>query len=590
MQGNQENQLRTEMLNHFMSHNINYMKANYFLFFIAFIGISQLGFSQSAKSEFKQVKLLGVPKPMAPANLVVNDLVFSDARGNSNNALDANETAEIAFTLENTGQGDAYRVLVIIQDSANVKGVSFLKEIPIGTLPSGKKTNIVVPITSTTDLASATANFTFKITEGNKFDVDPFSIAFTTNELKKPIMTIDDAVFGAKDDDGKLTRGKIIQLSVLVHNKGEGDAKNVIVEFVNPADVFASSDHKFQYPELKSNESKVIKYEFFANNKYNVAQIPIVVKISENFNKVVLTETKSIGIDIGAIASKKISVQDIKDEKRVMGTVSLLPEVDKDIPYAKMKYRKRFALIIGNEDYSTFQTGLAKEVNVDFAKNDAKIFKEYCEKTLGMPAENITLVLNGTYGTMKQSIDRMNKLMKSAGGDIEIIFYYAGHGLPDEETKEAYLIPVDIAGTSVQSAIKLQDVYKAFAEHESIGVTMFIDACFSGGARGEQMVKARGVKIVPKSDMIDGNIVSFTASSSNQSSNAYLEKRHGIFTYFLLKQLQDSKGDISYKDFWEALKKNVSFESVKVNNKEQEPQIIIGDKAKDYWENKKFNY
>ena len=79
---------------------------------------------------------------MAPANLVVNDLVFSDARGNSNNALDANETAEIAFTLENTGQGDAYRVLVIIQDSANVKGVSFLKEIPIGTLPSGKKTNI----------------------------------------------------------------------------------------------------------------------------------------------------------------------------------------------------------------------------------------------------------------------------------------------------------------------------------------------------------------------------------------------------------------------------------------------------------------
>jgi hypothetical protein len=64
---------------------------------------------------------------------------------------------------------------------------------------------------------------------------------------------------------------------------------------------------------------------------------------------------------------------------------------------------------------------------------------------------------------------------------------------------------------------------------------MFIDACFSGGARGEQMVKARGVKIVPKSDLIDGNIISFTASSGNQSSNPYLEKKHGLFTYFLLK-------------------------------------------------------
>jgi hypothetical protein len=420
--------------------------------------------------------------------------------------------------------------------------------------------------------------------------VDPFSIAFSTNEFKKPIMAIDDAVFGSKDDDSKLTRGKVIQLSVLVHNKGEGDAKNVVVEFVNPNDVFASSDSKFPISELKSNESKVIKYEFFANNKYNVPQIPIVVKIAENFNKVVLTETKSIGIDIGATVAKKISIQDIKEEKKIIGTVSLLPEVDKDIPYAKMKYRRRFALIIGNEDYSSFQTGLAKEVNVDFAKNDAKIFREYCEKTLGIPAENITLILNGTYGTMKQGIDRINKLMKSSDGDIEVVFYYAGHGLPDEESKEAYLIPVDITGANIQSAIKLQDVYKAFAEHESVGVTMFVDACFSGGARGEQMVKARGVKIVPKADMIDGNIVSFTASSGNQSSNAYAEKRHGIFTYFLLKQLQESKGDISYKEFWESIRKKVSFESIKVNNKEQEPQIIIGDKAKDNWENKKFNY
>jgi hypothetical protein len=566
------------------------MKAIHFLLFIGCMGFSQIGFAQAAKSDFKQVKLFGVPKPMAPANLVVNDLVFSDARGNGNSALDANETAEIAFTLENTGQGDAYRVLVLIQDSSNVKGVTFLKEIPVGTLPAGKKTNIVVPITSTTDLVSATANFIFKITEGNKFDVDPFSIAFSTNEFKKPIMAIDDAVFGSKDDDSKLTRGKVIQLSVVVHNKGEGDAKNVVVEFVNPNDVFASSDSKFPIAELKSNESKVIKYEFFANNKYNVPQIPIVVKIAENFNKVVLSETKSIGIDIGAAVAKKINIQDVKEEKKIIGTVSLLPEVDKDIPYAKMKYRRRFALIIGNEDYSSFQTGLAKEVNVDFAKNDAKIFREYCEKTLGIPAENITLILNGTYGTMKQGIDRINKLMKSSDGDIEVVFYYAGHGLPDEETKEAYLIPVDITGSNIQSAIKLQDVYKAFAEHESIGVTMFVDACFSGGARGEQMVKARGVKIVPKADMIDGNIVSFTASSGNQSSNAYAEKRHGIFTYFLLKQLQESKGDISYKDFWESIRKKVSFESIKVNNKEQEPQIIIGEKAKDNWENKKFNY
>jgi hypothetical protein len=162
--------------------------------------------------------------------------------------------------------------------------------------------------------------------------------------------------------------------------------------------------------------------------------------------------------------------------------------------------------------------------------------------------------------------------------------------LPDESTKEAYLIPVDVTGANIQSGIKLQDVYKSFSEFPSKGVTMFIDACFSGGARGEQMVKARGVKIVPKPDYLEGNIVSFTASSSNQSSNAYTEKKHGIFTYFLLKELQNSKGDISYKDFWEGIRKNVSVESIKINDKEQEPQKIVGGLAKESWMTKKFIY
>jgi hypothetical protein len=574
-------------------HNRNFMKKiNIIALSLFAITLGKTSLAQSGQSQFKEVKLYGVPKPVAPANLVVSELTFSDARGNLNNALDANETAEIAFVIENNGQGDAYRVKVSIVDSANVKGVNYLKEIPVGTLPVGKKINIVIPITGTTDLVSSKTNFGISITEGNKFDVDPFSIAFTTNEYKKSIISIVDSKFESSDDDNKFSRGEIIQLTILLQNKGEGDAKNVVIEFQNPTEVFTAynKQNKFQVSELKSNESKEIKYEFFTNKIYSSPNVPIQIKVAENFNKLVLSETKSVGIDLGKSSLAKVNVQDIKQEKTTISSVSLVPDVDRDIPLAKMKYKKRIALIIGNEDYSSFQPGLSKEVNVDFAKNDAKIFKEYCEKTLGVLPENITLLTNATYGSMKQSIDRVNKLLKNSEGDLEVIFYYAGHGLPDEATKEAYLIPVDISGSNVQSAIKLQDVYKSFSEYESIGVTMFIDACFSGGARGEQMVKARGVKIVPKSDLIDGNIISFTASSGNQSSNPYLEKKHGLFTYFLLKSLQETKGNISYKDFWNGLRKKVSFESVNINNKEQEPQIIIGEKAKATWENLQINY
>ncbi len=558
-----------------------------FFFYTLFIG-NNIN-AQSGQSSFKSVKLVGVPKPMAPANLILSDLIFSDVKGNENNALDANETAVLSFDIENNGKGDAYRIKIFIQDSSNVKGVSFNSEVLIGNLAPGNKTNVVIPIKGTTDLVTSNTNFLIRVTEGNNFDPDPVAISFATKEYKKSIITIADAAFSS-EDEAKITTGKIVRLTLLIQNQGEGDAKNLTVEFVNPTDVFASNDNKFQFSELKSNESKLIKYDFFANTKYKAIDIPIQVKVSENFNKVVLSETKSIGIEQNLAIVKKVNVLDVKDEKRVIVPVSLISDVDKDIPIAKSKFKNRYALIIGNEDYSTFQTGLAKEVNVDFAKNDAKIFKEYSQRTLGIPAENINLLINATYGAMMQAIDRINKLVKNSEGDLEIFFYYAGHGLPDEETKESYLIPVDISGANVKSAVKLQDVYKSFSEYESLGVTVFIDACFSGGARNQQMVNARGVKVVPRADYLQGNIVSFTASSSNQSSNAYVDKKHGLFTYFVLKALQDSKGDLSYKDLWESIKKKVSFESIRVNNKEQDPQINIGEKAKNSWEKSKFVY
>jgi len=565
---------------------ISSMKKNILILIISLF--TNYAFAQSGESEYKLVKFKKIPKPSAPAHLIISDLFFADAKGSENNALDANETATISFNLENNGLGDAYAIQLSVEDSTNVKGIRFSNDIFIGNLPTGKKTNIIIPISGTTELISSTSNFIIKITEGNKFDADPFSISFKTNEFKKSKLTIDDIAFSNKEQEGGFTTGKVIQLTILLHNKGEGDSKNIAVDFSIPPNVYNSAEDRFIIPELKPNESKILKFDFFANKQYLNPQIPVIIKVSENYGKLVLSETKSVNIEVGTNAIKRLNIEDIKSEKVAISSISLVPDVDKDIPVSKVKNKNRYALIIGNEDYSTFQIDLSKEVNVDFAKNDAKVFKEYCEKTLGIPTENIALYTNATYGTMRQGVDRINKLMKNSDGGLEVIFYYAGHGLPDEETKEAYLIPVDISGSNIQSGIKLQDIYKSFSEYESAGVTMFIDACFSGGARNKQMVNARGVKVIPRSDYIAGNIISFTASSGNQSSNSFMEKKHGIFTYYLLKNLQESKGNISYKDFWENLSKKVSFESIRINNKEQEPQVIIGEKAKEYWQKWKF--
>ena len=245
----------------------------------------------------------------------------------------------------------------------------------------------------------------------------------------------------------------------------------------------------------------------------------------------------------------------------------------------------KYALIIGNEDYNSYQTGLNSEVNVAFAEKDAKSFKEYAIKYMGVPEENIILKINARYMDMQSALKKMNLIAKTVGVEGEIIFYYAGHGLPDEKTKEPYLMPVDVSGSDIEFAMQLKDIYAKLTEFPVKKVTVFLDACFSGGARGEGLVSARSIKITPKAQPILNNMVVFTSSSGDQSSLPYKVKEHGMFTYFLLKKLEETNGNLSYGELSEYLTKQVSTKSIMENSKEQTPQTIVNPEIFDTWKN-----
>lgn len=262
--------------------------------------------------------------------------------------------------------------------------------------------------------------------------------------------------------------------------------------------------------------------------------------------------------------------------------------VDINIPRSSTTNEYRFALIIGNEDYASQQSDLNSEINVDYARNDASAFQEYAKNTLGIPEDNITFMLDGTSGKMQQAIAKMNLLVKNTGGKADVFVYYAGHGLPDENTKEAYLMPVDVSGKNPSAGIKLKDFYADLTQYPSKSVTVFIDACFSGGARNQGLIAARGVKIKPKEEQLAGKLVVFTASSGDQSSLPYKDKAHGMFTYYLLKKLQESKGKVSYLEMSEYLKEKVGLKSVVVNSKEQNPQTNISPSAESVWKTLEF--
>ena len=261
--------------------------------------------------------------------------------------------------------------------------------------------------------------------------------------------------------------------------------------------------------------------------------------------------------------------------------------VDSDIPKNK-KLSNRYALIIGNEDYKSMQKTLSIEQNVDYAVNDAEIFKEYALKTLGVPEENMHFLLNATSGQMFQEIDLITKIVGKIGTKAELIVYYAGHGFPDEQTKAPYLIPVDVTASNLSSAIKLEDFYTKLSSTNASKVSVFLDACFTGGGRNKSLVSSRGVKVVAKQGSLNGNLVVFSASSGKQSSLPYHDQRHGMFTYHLLKKLKDTKGSTTFGELYSYLEEKVSLESLKVNKMEQDPKINVSNQVKSQWLNWKF--
>jgi len=248
--------------------------------------------------------------------------------------------------------------------------------------------------------------------------------------------------------------------------------------------------------------------------------------------------------------------------------------VDTKIPETDAGQAKTYVLVIGNEDYTSYQPSLTREQNVDFATNDATTFASYCKLTLGIPESNIRVKENVTSGEMQRHIEWLTSRAKFGGDDVKLIFYYSGHGFPSQDNKEKYLMPVDISGSQVEEGIALGDLYNQLTSHSAQRVTVFLDACFSGAGREKGLLAAKSVKVKPKENTISkGNLVAFSSSRGDQKSFFYRDKKHGIFTYYLLKKLKQTKGQVTYGALHDYLTTKVPLKSTSLHSAEQVPAV-----------------
>lgn len=221
---------------------------------------------------------------------------------------------------------------------------------------------------------------------------------------------------------------------------------------------------------------------------------------------------------------------------------------------------KNWGLIIGIENYASLPS-------VSYAENDAVTVKEYFVKAIGVPEENIIFLINerATKATIEGYLQ--DYLPKNVDAGTNLYVYFAGHGAPDVENRDIYLVPHDGNTRFIaKSGYNLRDFYNDIDKLDIQKAYVFLDACFSGGAsRGKEMLTAgaRPLIIDIPDIVVSGKVVSLTASSGGQISNSYPDKKHGLFTYFLLrglKGLADADGDswVTMGELYGFVKGNVS--------------------------------
>ena len=235
-----------------------------------------------------------------------------------------------------------------------------------------------------------------------------------------------------------------------------------------------------------------------------------------------------------------------------------------------------FVVIIANENYKYEQP-------VPFALNDGEMFRLYCEKTLGIPQKNIRFVGNATLNDMRIQLLWLEKVMKAYSGEANALVYYSGHGMPDDKEKTAYLLPVDGNSVLPSSGLSTVELYNQLGVLPSLSTIVLLDACFSGARRdGQMLASSRGVAIKAKETPVNGNMVVFSASHGDETAYQYQEKRHGLFTYFILKHLQQRGGQATLGALSDYVIQQVGRKSIVENDKSQTPTVMASKSAKNW--------
>ena len=326
-----------------------------------------------------------------------------------------------------------------------------------------------------------------------------------------------------------------------------------------------------------------LKYYYRVYTDDNSSGLPRIINLGEEVtdrsgNKTIVATKSPLEeiFDKGLVdANKYRNYSDWLD--KVVKPLAAESDVDVNIPQTDTE-SKSYVLIIANENYKY-------EHYVPYAENDGETIKKYFENTIGVANEKIHFIVDASLNEMKKEVEW---LVENSKFTDKVYLYYSGHGIPATDLSTSYLLPTDGYAKDPETGLDIKWLYSKLGSM-NVPCYVFLDACFSGSGRDQQiLVESRGVLIKAKELSPQNKTVVFTACQGTEMAYPINEQKHGLFTYYLLKKLQSSKGYVTMGELSDFLKQNVPLRAHEENLGSQTPTVIVPMPIINGWRSDKF--
>jgi len=211
---------------------------------------------------------------------------------------------------------------------------------------------------------------------------------------------------------------------------------------------------------------------------------------------------------------------------------------------ATYKDEKRYALVIGNSNYSK-DIGILKNPLNDATDVATELRKSNFE---------VQLVTNATYVQMREAMRKFHEKLTAGPQDQTVgLFYYAGHGVAYQD--ENYLVPIDadvkFEDDITRMCFPVQRMVLANMERSNSRMNIVIlDACRNNPFPASSRSVSAGLGEMKRAR---GSFIAYATSPGSVASDG--TGRNGLYTQELLKALR--KPGLSIEQVFKEVRMNV---------------------------------